>query len=96
MGLGEVLEERDGGRRVIGEAVEEEERARVDRAADERVNLAERQRERGAGEPRHQGVVPPDIAASRRCSRVVRSDFGTRSVRHENRSLLSFSSWRSR
>ena len=46
MGLGEVLEERDGGRRVIGEAVEEEERARVDRAADERVNLAERQRER--------------------------------------------------
>jgi hypothetical protein len=49
VGLGEVLEERDGGRRVIGEAVEEEERARVDRAADERVNLAERQRERGAG-----------------------------------------------
>ena len=48
VGLGEVLEERDGGRRVIGEAVEEEERARVDRAADERVNLAERQRERGA------------------------------------------------
>jgi len=38
VGLGEVLEERDGGRRVIGEAVEEEERARVDRAADERVN----------------------------------------------------------
>ena len=51
VGLGEVLEERDGGRRVIGEAVEEEERARVDRAADERVNLAERQRERGAGQP---------------------------------------------
>jgi hypothetical protein len=51
VGLGEVLEERDGGRRVIGEAVEEEQRARVDRAADERVNLAERQRERGAGQP---------------------------------------------
>ena len=51
VGLGGVLEERDGGRRVIGEAVEEEERARVDRAADERVNLAERQRERGAGQP---------------------------------------------
>ena len=51
VGLGEVLEERDGGRRVIGEAVEEEERARVARAADERVNLAERQRERGAGQP---------------------------------------------
>ena len=49
--LGEVLEEWDGGRRVIGEAVEEEKRARVDRAADERVNLAERQRERGAGQP---------------------------------------------
>ena len=49
-GLGEVLEERDGGRRVIGEAVEEEERARVDRAAAERVYLAERQRERGAGQ----------------------------------------------
>jgi hypothetical protein len=48
VGLGEVLEERDGGRRAIGEVVEEEERARVDRAADERVNLAERQRERGA------------------------------------------------
>jgi hypothetical protein len=30
-----VLEERDGARRVIGKAVEEEERARVDRAADE-------------------------------------------------------------
>ena len=41
VGLGEVL----------AEAVEEEERARVDRAADERVNLAERQRERGAGRP---------------------------------------------
>jgi hypothetical protein len=39
VGLGEVLEERDGGRRVIGEAVEEEKRARVDRAADERVNV---------------------------------------------------------
>jgi hypothetical protein len=39
------------GRRVIREAVEEEERARVDRAADERVNLAERQRELGAGQP---------------------------------------------
>ena len=51
VGLGKVLEERDGGRRVIGEAVEEEERARVDRAADERMNLAERQRERGAGQP---------------------------------------------
>jgi hypothetical protein len=51
VGLGEVLEEWDGGRRVIGEAVEEEERARVDRPADERVNLAERQRERGAGQP---------------------------------------------
>ena len=51
VGFAEVLEERDGGRRVIGEAVEEEERARVDRAADERVNLAERQRERGAGQP---------------------------------------------
>jgi hypothetical protein len=38
VGLGEVLKERDGGRRVIGEAVEEEERARVDRAADERMN----------------------------------------------------------
>ena len=50
MGLGEVLEERDGGRRVIGEAVEEEERARVERAADERVNLAERQRKRGASQ----------------------------------------------
>ena len=31
--------------------MEEEERARADRAADERVNLAERQRERGAGQP---------------------------------------------
>ncbi len=51
MGLGEVIEERDGGRRVIGEAVEEEDLARIDRAADERVNLAERQRERGAGQP---------------------------------------------
>ena len=51
VGLGELLEERDGGRQVIGEAVEEEQRARVDRAADERVNLAERQRERGAGQP---------------------------------------------
>src|SRR5439155_1167668 len=51
VGLGKVLEERDGGRRVIGGAVEEEERARVDRAADERMNLAERQRERGAGQP---------------------------------------------
>ena len=49
--FGEMLEERDAGRRVIGEAVEEEQRARVDRAADERVNLAERQRERGAGQP---------------------------------------------
>ena len=44
-------EERDGGRQVIGEAMEEEERTRVDRAADERVNLTERQRERGAGQP---------------------------------------------
>jgi hypothetical protein len=51
VGLGEVLEKRDSGRRVIGEAVQEEERARVDRAADERVNLADRQRERGAGQP---------------------------------------------
>src|SRR5690349_17256113 len=32
-------------------SVEEEQRARVDRAADEGVNLAERQRERGAGQP---------------------------------------------
>ena len=36
---------------MIGEAVEEEQRARIDRAADERVNLAERQRERGADQP---------------------------------------------
>src|SRR5438093_9521236 len=42
VGLGKVLEERDGGRRVVGEAVEEEERARGDRAAEERVNLSER------------------------------------------------------
>jgi hypothetical protein len=46
--LGEVLEEWDGGRRVIREAVEEEKRTGADRTADERVNLAERQRERGA------------------------------------------------
>lgn len=60
VGLSEVIEERDGGRRVIGEAVEEEERARVDRAADERVNLAERQRERGAGQPLMQCVHKSD------------------------------------
>ena len=60
MGLGEVLEERDGGRRVIGEAVEEQERARVDRAADERVNLAERQRERAVGQPLMQSVHKSD------------------------------------
>jgi len=60
VGLGKVLEERDGGRRVIGEAVEEEERARVDRAADERVNLAERQRERAVGQPLMQSVHKSD------------------------------------
>ena len=45
--------ERGTGRRSAGdrEAVEEEERTRVDRAADERVNLTARQRERGAGQP---------------------------------------------
>ena len=42
--------ERGTGRRSAGdrEAMEEEERTRVDRAANERVNLAERQQERGA------------------------------------------------
>ena len=49
---------RFGGRRVIGKAVEEEERARVDHAADERVNFTERQRERGAGRV-HAVVMPP-------------------------------------
>jgi hypothetical protein len=47
--------ERGTGRRSAGdrEAVEEKERTRVDRAADERVSLAERQQERGAGQLSH-------------------------------------------
>jgi hypothetical protein len=53
-----VLEERDGGRRVIGEALEGEKCACLDRAADERVNFTERQRERGAGRV-HAVVMPP-------------------------------------
>src|SRR4030095_3917391 len=54
--------ERETGRRSAGdrEAVEEEERTRVDRAADERVNLTERQRERGTGQLLMRCVHKPD------------------------------------
>ena len=50
----------------IDDAVEKEQRARVDRAADERVNLAERQRERGAGQPLTRCVHKSDQRSSDR------------------------------